>query len=193
MSEEPLQTAWLPPVTPYDGSQLRPHWIRRTTGLVGDALIAFRGPCRLARTEIADLEDQLEGPGIAGDDMLHFVEEVFDDGDIGRALLRQRLFAATMLELLLARAPGAPLRRDGDDLFAGDGKLSISVATRSLISGLMHFALNVTNSGTPVRTASLTDLGVEPRELAEAALRQAALERGSMRRARCQVRGREES
>ena len=39
----------------YDGSQLRAHWILRATGLVGDAVVAFRGPCKVADREMADL------------------------------------------------------------------------------------------------------------------------------------------
>ena len=40
----------------YDGSQLSAHWILAHAGLVGDAIVAFRGPCDVARDEIADLE-----------------------------------------------------------------------------------------------------------------------------------------
>ncbi|OFZ14888.1 MAG: hypothetical protein A2Z20_04685 [Bdellovibrionales bacterium RBG_16_40_8] len=40
--------------------------------------------------------------------------------------------------------------------------MSISVATKSLTSTLIHFAINVVNDDTPVPTLSLTDLQVEP-------------------------------
>ena len=85
-----MKTQWLDQTIAYDGSQLRAHWILRVAGLAGDAVVAFRGPCRVRLSEMADLEDLLEGPGIAGDDMLHFVAEVFDDGDLLRAVYRQR-------------------------------------------------------------------------------------------------------
>jgi hypothetical protein len=187
-----LQTLWLEGARVYDGTQLRAHWILRTAALVGDALVAFRGPCRLPASEIADLED-VAGPGIAGDDMLHFVGEIFDDGDLVRAVLRQRLLAADAVEVLRRLAPGKALSRRGDDLFFGERKLSISVATRSTVSTLIHFAVNVGNAGTPVATAALADLGVEPRAFADALLERAAREQASLETARCKVRPRPEA
>ena len=41
-----MKTQWLDQTIAYDGSQLRAHWILRATGLVGDGVVAFRGPCR---------------------------------------------------------------------------------------------------------------------------------------------------
>ena len=186
-----MNTHWLDLQVTYDGSQLRPHWIRRTTGVVGDAIVAFRGPCAVSQTEMADLVDLLDGSAIAGDDMLHFVAELFDDGDLPRALLRQRLLTAMAMEQLGLLAPGAELRRDGDDLFVGECKLSISVATRSMVSTLLHFAVNVGTAGTPVPTVGLSDLGVDAREFADRLLAAVAREEDSMAAARCQVRGRE--
>lgn len=177
----------------YDGSQLRPHWIRRASGLVGDAMVAFRGPCAIREHEMVDLQDLLASSAIAGDDMLHFVWEIFDDGDLGRAVLRQRMLTCIAGDLIRARTPGVDLRRDGDDLFVANGKLSISVATRSLVSTLIHFAINVSNSGTPVETASLTDLDIAPEGFADDLLAAVAHEEESMVEARCQVRPRTES
>lgn len=179
----------------YDGSQLRAHWILRTTGIAGDACVAFRGPCQLPRAEIADLAD-VDGPGIAGDDMLHFVAERFDDGRLDVAVLRQRLLVAIAGEVLRARADAAAaarIRRDGDDLWVGDGKLSISVATRSAVSTLIHFAVNVTNDGTPVRTACLRDLGVDADAFAGEVLDRLRAEEASMELARVKVRPRGEA
>lgn len=186
-----MKTHWLDSEVTYDGSQLRPHWIRQATGVVGDAIVAFRGPCAVSRDEMADLVDLLEGSTIAGDDMLHFVAEVFDDGDLPRALLRQRLLSAIAREQLAQLAPHVALRRDGDDLFVGERKLSISVATRSLVSTLLHFAVNVGTAGTPVPTAGLDELGVDARVFADRVLAAVAAEEHSMGAARCQVRGRE--
>ncbi len=188
-----MKTLWLETPQTYDGSQLRPHWIRRHTGLVGDAVVAFRGPCLVRAAEMADLVDLLAGPGIAGEDMVHVVCELFDDGDLPRAFLRQRLLAATALELLAALAPAARLCRRGDDLFAGERKLSISVATRSLVSTLIHFAVNVTTGGTPVPAAGLAELGVDPRAFGAGLLAALEREEQSMAAARCQVRPRAEA
>lgn len=188
-----MKVQWLKRRLTYDGTQLRSHWILATTGLVGDALVAFRGPCALPPVEYADLEDRLAGAVIAADDMLHFVWERFDDGDLDRATLRQRLLAARVLATLGRLAPAcAPrLQREGDDLFYGRGKLSISVATRSVVSTLIHFGLNIDNRGTPVNTASLADLGLQPARVAGAVLRDTEHEESAMVRARCKVRVRD--
>ena len=54
---------------------------------------------------------------------------------------------------------GVKTTQDGDDIFVGDGKLSVSIATASISSMKIHFALNITINGTPddVKTASLED------------------------------------
>ena len=199
-----MHTHWLVEPTDYDGSQLRAHWILRTTGLIGDAMVAFRGRCAVRDDEMADLADLLTEQTIAGDGMVHFVLEIFDDGDLVRAVVQQRLLSAIAFELLrtdvLSRARGvdsqvaaASLRRDGDDIFLGDGKLSISIATKSLVSTLIHFAVNVENSGTPVPTSSLRDLGVDPESFGRQLLEAFAAEQASMRQARVQVRAKGES
>lgn len=182
-----MRTLWLDRSLAYDGSQLRAHWILRTTGLVGDAMVAFRGPCHVLRDEIADLAD-VDGPGIAGDDMLHFVWESFAHPDLLLACHRQRLVSATAGELVRELAPQAALRRDGDDLFVGDGKLSISIATSSPVSSLLHFALNVATTGAPVRTAGLSQLGIEPRAFAAHLLDRVRDEQESIAVARAKVR-----
>lgn len=188
-----MQTHWIAETLSYDGSQLRAHWILRQTGLAGDAMVAFRGPCAVRDEEMADLEDVLDGPGIAGSDMLHFVSETFDDGDLLRAIHRQRLFAALVGERLRRRAGGADPQRVGDDLYLGPGKLSISIATRSQVSSLVHFALNISNAGTPVQTASLEDLGVDPADFAREVLGAWSEEEASIRSARAKVRAKGES
>ena len=192
-----MESRWLDQTITYDGSQLRAHWILREVGLAGDAVVAFRGPCAVSDQEMADLEDLLDGPGIVGDDMLHFVVELFDDGELLRAIYLQRLFSALALDTLRTQIPdpgiSVRLRREGDDLFFGSGKLSISIATRSLVSTLIHFAVNVTNAGTPVETASLGDLGVEPTVFAQSLLDALVVEHRSVSAARVKVRAKGEA
>lgn len=184
-------THWIDQRLAYDGSQLRAHWILAEAQIAGDAMVAFRGPCRVARDEIADLAD-LDGPGIAADDMLHFVWECFSATDLLLAVHRQRLLSATAGEVLRGLAPGADLRRSGDDLFVGDGKLSISIATASPVSTLIHFALNVSPGGAPVRIATLQQLGVDPEPFAKRLLAQVAHEQSTIVIARSKVRAKGE-
>ena len=183
-------TRFVEDVIAYDGSQLRAHWILSRFAITGDALVAFRGPCRVTAAEMADLED-LDGPGIAGDDMLHFVWERFDEASLEAGVLRQRLLAAIAADVL--REGGAAIARDGDDLWFDDRKLSISIATRSPVSSLIHFAVNVENGGAPVPTAALAELGHEPRAFATTVLDRVAAEERSIRIARTKVRAKGEA
>lgn len=183
-----LATRWLPRTVAYDGSQLRSHWILAETGIVGDAIVGFRGPCNVRLDEMADLAD-LDGPGIRADDMVHFVWESFREPELLLAVHRQRLLSAQAAELLLALVPaGTPVTRSGDDLFVGDGKLSISIATVSPVSSLVHFALNATQGGAPVRTAALVDLDVDPVAFGHRLLEMVAAEQASIQDARAKVR-----
>jgi hypothetical protein len=182
-----MKTHWIDERITYDGSQLRAHWALAHTGIAGDLLVAFRGPCRVAEAEIADLAD-IDGPGIAGDDLLHFLWEDFTAPELLLAVHRQRLLAAQAAEILHAMSPAAMVRRDGDDLWVGTGKLSISIATVSLVSSLIHFAVNAASGGAPVRTADLRQIGVEPQAFAFALLERAAAEQTSIVMARAKVR-----
>jgi hypothetical protein len=143
------------------------------------------------RDEIADLQD-LDGPGIAAADMVHFLWESFSHPDLLLAVHRQRLLSAQAREVLGELAPAHAVRRDGDDLFVGDGKLSVSIATATAVSSLVHFAVNATPGGAPVQVATLQQLAVEPRDFAERLLRRAAGEQQSIAAARSKVRGKGE-
>lgn len=186
-----MQTLWSPDEIEYDGSQLSAHWLLDRFGLAGDACVAFRGPCRVATEEIADLAD-IDGPGIAADDMVHFLWESFTTTDLLLAVHRQRLLAAQVREVLQAMSPGIDLRRDGDDLYVADAKLTISIATVTPVSALIHFAVNARSSGAPVAITSLAELSVDPAAFAQAVLSRVADEHRSIADSRAKVRGKGE-
>lgn len=186
-----MKTLWLEQAVRYDGTQLRAHWILQTTGLCGDAAVGFRGPCHVARGEIADLAD-LDGPGIAGDDMVHVVWENFSATDLLLAVHRQRLLAAQAADVLAALAPAARIVRQGDDLYVGEGKLSISIATVTPVSSVIHFAVNATPGGAPVATATLAEISVAPAAFGQALLDRLQQEQSSIAEARAKVRAKGE-
>jgi hypothetical protein len=85
--------------------------------------------------------------------------------------------------------PASPgIFRRGDDLYDGRFKLSVSIATLSPVSALIHFAINVDPAGAPVPAMGLRAYGVEPKELAEAVLSVYAAEVSGVRRAIGKVR-----
>ena len=144
----------------YDGSQLRSGFIRETFGLSGDAIVAFRGGCDITNEHMLDLEDLEAGQSIRARLMLHFIIEHLGI-DLPLATARQRLLAALVGELLTRSHGVNGLTRSGDDLYLGELKLSISVAAKSPVSGLIHFAMNLDPAGAPVPAIGLRELGID--------------------------------
>ncbi len=150
----------------YDGSQLAPHWIRETFKIAGDAAVAFLGGCDILPEKIVDLEDR--GKRIASEQMVHLIAEFFDT-DLTRTILLQRLLVSLAQQEIMFRSK-CFLIRSGNDLFEGDAKLSVSVATASPVSTLIHFGINVSSKNTPVKTKGLADYGIEPAGFARSLL-----------------------
>ncbi len=153
----------------YDGRQLRPLWAYTQHGLSGDSIVSWLGACDIKFENMVDAEDQIEQSEIRGDLMLHFIIEMFDR-ELFTAVALQRLFASLVQDHLngsskiLQKTEG--LRRHGDDLYWKKSKLSISIASCSAVSNQIHFAVNVVNTGTPVKTCSLGDFKVSPQAFA---------------------------
>lgn len=171
----------------YTGHQLSSLWAYRNFGLQGDSIVCFRGPCRIEFSEMVDVEDVLGKSEIYGPDMLHFIVEHFGDR-LEKGVLRQRMLIAIIKDVL--DIPG--LARRGDDLYLGGKKLSISIATSSPVSVMIHAALNVVSEGTPVKAAGLFDLGLKDNEILDFGRKICSLYKDEMLSARmacCKVRG----
>lgn len=158
---------------PYDGTQLRSLYGYLDHGLLGNSIVAWVGPCNIDFSHMVDGEDLLAKAEIRGARMVHFIVEKFHS-TLPEMVALQRLLASIVKDVIVERENGIPrfpIRREGDDIYLmfpdGEGKLSISIATMSPSSGLVHFAVNVTNEGTPVKTASLEDIRFAAREFAE--------------------------
>ncbi len=158
-----MRSLWVDQGFTYDGSQLRSLFAYSQFRLSGDSIVSWRGPCAVAAANIVDFEDKLNNQTIAGADMVHFILEIFQQNLVAAVAL-QRLMAAIVLDYCRQTSTtemNAKLFRDGDDIWFNDQKLSISVATVSPVSALIHFAVNVSNRGTPVKTLSLEDLQID--------------------------------
>jgi hypothetical protein len=144
----------------YTGEQLQSQWARRTFGIEGDCIVAFTGTCDVKPEFMVDLVDLEAGSSIYSPLMLHFIVEHFD-GDLEKGVLRQRMLAATACEYLRS-ATGRSITRQGDDIFLEECKISVSIATASPVSILIHFGINVLTKGVPVPACGLEELGLEP-------------------------------
>lgn len=155
----------------YDGAQLRPLFAYENFGLKGNAMISWISPTDVTLEHMVDFEDKIEEQKICGDKMLHFIIEFFP-ANLSFGVMAQRLLASIIKDMIAQKAHGSlKLTRKGDDIYVDSGKLSISIASVSAVSTLVHFAVNITNKGTPVKTASLEDLKVKPEVFAKDVLK----------------------
>ena len=143
----------------YDGSQINPSWAFNEFGIYGSSIITWIGPVNITPDNLKDFADV--GLEIKSDAMVNFICEFFDQQPTNMriAYLRQRLLVMIFREVLFEK--GVITTREGDDIFVDEKKLSISIASISLNSSKIHFALNLEDKGTPsdVETIGLYDIG----------------------------------
>lgn len=165
-----MKKLWINDVFNYDGSQLSPLFAYLNFGLLGDSIVSWRGPCQIPWNHMIDGEDLRVQSPIEGSDMVHFIIEKFNC-ELFSAVGLQRLMASIVMNHIqiniFQNGKKELLIRDGDDIYLKDKKLSISVATLSRTSALIHFAVNISNEGTPVETCSLNDFSIKPVEFAQ--------------------------
>ena len=149
----------------YDGSQINPSWAFQEFGIYGSSIITWIGPVNITPDNLKDFADV--GLEIKSKNMVNFICEFFDQQppNMRIAYLRQRLLVMIFREILTEH--GVETAREGDDIFVDGRKLSISIASVSLSSAKIHFALNLEDKGTPddVDTIGLYDIAVDGRQV----------------------------
>ena len=159
-----MHTKFIDIETKYSGLELAPHWIYKNFHLQGDSIVAFCGECEVKLTEMVDIEDVINNEPIYSKSMLNFIVEHFNIGLI-EGIIRQRLLICIIKEvlekyLLTSHLSPLTIHRKGDDLFVDDRKLSVSIATKSLTSVLMHIGINIDPTGAPVDAVGLNFLKI---------------------------------
>lgn len=153
-----MKTKFIDDEIKYIGSQLQPHWIYKNYKIKGDAIVAFVGECDVKIDKMVDIEDVINNEPIYSKSMLSFISEQFGIGLI-EGVFRQRLLVIVIKEVLESR--GISVVRNGDDLIVNGGKLTVSIATKSIISILIHTGINIISDGAPVKASGLTsELGI---------------------------------
>ena len=149
----------------YDGSQINPSWAFQEYGIYGSSVITWIGPVNITPNNLKDFADV--GLEIKSNYMVNFICEFFDQQppNMRVAYLRQRLLVMIFRETLAEY--GVETKRDGDDIFVDDRKLSISIASVSLSSSKIHFAFNLEDKGTPddVETIGLYDIEINNQQI----------------------------
>ncbi len=181
-----IETKFIELKIPYSGKELRSHFIYDQFDLLGDALVAFAGPCDVSLEQMVDLEDvKLDAP-IYSENMLHFIGEFYGIS-LETTITYQRLLIALMSQEMHASGFTKVLRQ-GDDLYEGDAKLSVSIATLSPTSTLIHAGINISSKNTPVKTKGLEDFKISPTEFAQKILKAFQEEFHDISKALCKVR-----
>ena len=153
-----MKTLFIDEEVKYIGSQLAPHWIYKNYKIQGDAIVAFIGECEVKLSEMVDIEDVINNEPIYSKYMLSFITEQFNI-ELVEGVFRQRLLVSCIKESLEDR--GFIVRRNGDDLFVNERKLSVSIATKSMTSVLIHTGVNILSEGAPIPVSGLeSDLGI---------------------------------
>lgn len=153
-----MKTRLLEQEIKYEGWQLSPHWIYKNFKIQGDAAVAFCGECEVKLTEMVDIEDVINNEPIYSKSMLSFISEQFNVGLV-EGVFRQRLLICIIKEALERR--GVIALRSGDDLYVDGKKLTVSIATKSMTSILIHTGININSEGAPVKACGLeNDLGI---------------------------------
>lgn len=154
-----MKTLFIDKEIKYIGSQLAPHWIYKNFKLQGDAIVSFMGECEVKLSEMVDIEDVINNEPIYSKYMLSFISEQFNT-ELVEGVFRQRLLMCVIKENLEKR--GFSVLRKGDDLFVNGKKLSVSIATKSMTSVLIHTGINILSEDAPIDVSGLkSDLGIE--------------------------------
>ena len=182
-----MQTYFIEKETKYTGLELSPHWIYRNFHILGDAIVAFVGEVDVKLTEMVDIEDVINNEPIYSKKMLNFIIECFDF-TLEQMVWAQRLFISIIKEVV--ESYGIVLKRQGDDLFFDNRKLSVSIATKSVTSCLVHTALNIIKEGAPIQASDLSEMGiVDVKKFANEVMDKFKSEAESIKMATYKVRG----
>ena len=182
-----MNTLFIDSEIKYDGAQLCPHWIYKKFNLLGDSIVSFVGEVEVKLTEMVDIEDVINNEPIYSKKMLNFIIEQFNL-ELETMVCYQRLFISVIKEVL--EEMNFFVTRDGDDLFFDNRKLSVSIATKSTTSCLIHTGLNIIKEGAPVSASDLSEIGIKDiKEFAQKIMQKYKNELESIKGAVCKVRG----
>lgn len=141
----------------YNGSQLHHAFAYEQARELGATICYFKGAAEV-KEHLVDLEDSLADDFIKSKEMWHFIIEI-PEATITEMVVWQRLFITMCIDELRKELKGFVITRKGDDIMVGSSKLSVSIATLSRFSGLIHVGINIdVGEGCPVKAIGLKDI-----------------------------------
>ncbi len=181
-----MKTLFINEETIYTGKEIESLWTYKTFQIKGDSIVSFIGEANVKLSEMVDMEDVINKEHIYSPLMLHFIIEVFDIS-LPHAVALQRLFIAIIKEYL--HENGFLVERNGDDLFYEKRKLSVSIATKNIVSCKIHTGINIETERTPIPTAGLKEMGVDYSRMGKDIIERFKNEYMSIKEASVKVRG----
>ncbi len=158
----------------YDGSQLSSQYIANNYNVLGNSILVFRGGMSLSPAEMIDIKDiqresHLAEILISSDDSLHIIIEEFDIQPPNLEIEYYRLRLLTLIILEKLNLKGIKAQRKGTDIYIGEKKLNVAIASVGVTNSKIHFGLNVGSSGFPqhVTAIGLLELEFEDSQLKE--------------------------
>lgn len=152
----------------YKGHQLAPMFVyNKTQGTAN--IVFFRGPMTLDTSDMVDAEDVVNNDNIRSRDAINILAELPFVELVGGVAL-QRMMIRKITDVLQGAIPNIYWRIEGDDIKFRTSpipvgvkpeykKLSVSIATKSPASVLIHIGLNITaGPDAPSFAGSLTDM-----------------------------------
>ncbi len=183
-----METLFIDKEIKYTGRELAPHWIYKNFKIQGDAIIGFIGEVEVNLDEMVDIEDVINNEPIYSQKMLNFIIEQFDISLFSMVAL-QRLFISIIKDVI-EEETNKKLIRQGDDLYFDERKLSVSIATKSITSCLIHTGLNIIKENAPIKASDLSEIGVNDiKNFATIIMKRYAQEIKSIKMAISKVRG----
>lgn len=138
----------------YDGSQLSSQYASQNYDIIGNSILIFRGGMKLSPKEMVDIKDiqresHLADILISSSDSLHFIIEEFDIQPPNMEVEYYRLRILTQVVIELLQSKGLKVTRHGTDIFIGEKKLNVGIASISVSSAKIHFGINISCEGFP--------------------------------------------
>ncbi|CAB3288012.1 conserved protein of unknown function [Methanocaldococcus lauensis] len=149
----------------YTGREIESLWAFKNFDVQKDNIVVFRGKMEVTIDNMKDLKDvkrekDIDIP-IKSEDAINFVIEHFDNIDLKTIYLRQRLLVCITKEIIEDYC-NLKLRRDGDDLYYNNKKLSVCIACKGIVSSKIHLGINVKSKGAKhIEIIGLEDLGIK--------------------------------
>lgn len=188
-----MKKVFLSEVQMYDGSQLHSHF-GYENGVEGNSIVSFIGPAEV-KEHLVDCEDKQIGDFISSKRMMHFIIEIFDIS-LREMVVWQRLFIIQITDILsrMFLERGISVCCDGDDIFVDGKKFSVSIATVSPVSGLIHVGLNIeVGNNCPVKAIGFNEVEghiiTNEREIAFVLMQRFVIEFKGIKKACYKVKG----